>query len=351
MTRDPGKLRKRRWLLLVLVSVLLAGGFWWLLRSGGLPVLPSSDVIWRLGWGPVVVYSLLWQLTLFFKALRWYFQLAPLASVPISRVFSASWVGYSAQLLIPLKAGEFVRPALISRGTPITFFAAVSTSATERIVDAIFGSTILIVCLLNAQVLDPLPERIGDLPVPAKVVPTLGYGFAALALVAVLVVVIFYIKREASKRLIQLTLGKISPKASAVVQEKLGELADGLTLVSSPKHGLRYALMTAMYWGSYMLGIWYVVRASGFSELSLAQAGVVTGTLAFSFSMPNAPGYFGIFQVSIYAALAVFYPASAVQDLGATAVFWLYVLQLGWSLSMAPIGAWMEHRAIRRAQA
>jgi hypothetical protein len=351
MESKPSQLRRRRVIVLALASIALGGGFFWLLNAGGLPIVPSSEVIWRLGLDGVLIYSLLWLVTVFFKSARWYFQLAPIADVPLIRVFSASLVGYAAQLILPLKTGEFARPALISRGTNVSFFAAVSTSAAERILDALFGSVLLISCLLSARVLDPLPDRIGELPVPAKLVPTLGYSFAGMAIIAVLVVSVFYWKRTASQRVIHATLGKVSPRFGQVVQQKLGELADGLSLLSSAKLSLRYTLVTAIYWASYVFGIWYLFRASGFREFSFAQAGVVTGTLAFSFSMPNAPGYFGVFQVSIYAALAMYYSPEVVQDLGATAVFWTYVLQLGWSIALAPVAAYVEQRHVRSSLA
>ncbi|MEN9577094.1 MAG: hypothetical protein RJA70_103 [Pseudomonadota bacterium] len=350
MARDPGTIRRRRWLTLLGGSLLLVFGFAWLLRAGGLPVLPPADVIWRIDPLAVLVYSGIWLLTIGLKVWRWSYQLAPIGTVPAWRVFSATLVGNAAQLLLPLKTGEFVRPALIARGTPITFLAAVSTSATERIVDAVFGSLLLIVGLLNATTLDPLPERIGDLPVPARLIPVLGYSFAGLALGAVAVVVLFYIFREASARLIEASLGRISPRIGGTVQRRLGELAQGLALLSSPRNGGRYVATTALYWATYALGLWYLLRQCGFAELSLAQAAVVSGTLAFSFSLPNAPGFFGMFQVSVYAALAVFYPAEQVRDLGATAVFWTYVLQLGWSFLLAAPGAWLEHQALTKAR-
>lgn len=340
---------RRRWLTLALSSAVLFGGFWWLLGAGGLPVLPTGEALWRIGWSGVVFYSAIWLVTLTLKAWRWSFQLAPLAPVPWFRVYSASWVGAAALLVLPFKTGELTRPALISRGTPLSFFAAVSTNATERIVDAVFSSVLLIVCLPLAHILDPLPDRIGQLPVPAKLVPVFGYSFAVLALCAVGAVVVFYVFRDACKRLISATLGRLWPRASNVVQSKLGELAEGFGFLSSPRHAVGYLLATAIFWTLYVLGIWYLLRASGFPGLTLAQAGVVSGTLAFSFSLPNVPGFFGSFQVAVYAALAALYPVHLVQDAGSTAVFWLYVLQIGWSLALAVPGGFIERNSIVRA--
>lgn len=341
----------RRWILIGLASIGFGYACWLLLSSGGLPVVPPAEVIWRLELTAVFAYSGLWLLTLFFKAFRLRFQLLPLGSFPLHRVFSASVVGYAGQLLLPFKTGELARPALVSRGSDIPFLAAVSTSATERIVDAIFGSVLLLLCLPNADLLQPLPDRIGDLPVPVQLVPVLGYAFAAVALVSSVVVGVFYARRKECAGWLNQSLGPRWPNTAKLLRLKLEELADGFALLTDRKQALRYVLVTALYWISYTLGLWYVVAASGFNELSLSQAGVIAGTLAFSFAIPNAPGYFGVFQVAIYAALAAFFAPAAVQDQGATAVFWIYVLQLGWLLALTPVGVLVEWWSIRRARA
>lgn len=344
------KLRNRRVFVLIVLSVGLGGVFWWLLRAGGLPLVPSEQAIRRVGFGGVLGYSALWLVTMFLKAYRWRYQLELLAPVPLIRVLSASAASFAAQLLLPLKTGEFARPALISRGSSISFMAAMSTSATERIVDVLLASAILMVSLLNADVLSPLPERIGNLPVPAKIVPTLGYIAAVASLAAITLVGLFYSFREGAQRFISLTVGRFSPKFGAQLESKLSDLAQGFKLIASPRQALKYLLASCFYWWVLIFGILFLLRSSGFTDATWSHAGVLAGLLAFSFALPNPPGFFGTFQVSVYGALAVFYPADVVQDLGATAVFWLYVLQFGWVFALAPIAFWVEQREVSRAK-
>jgi hypothetical protein len=56
--------------------------------------------------------------------------------------------------------------------------------------------------------------------------------------------------------------------------------------------------------------------------------------------VPNAPGYFGAFQLSLFAGLALYFRTDVVVSSGAVFVFYAYVVQLGVTVSIA-ICAWI----------
>jgi hypothetical protein len=73
------------------------------------------------------------------------------------------------------------------------------------------------------------------------------------------------------------------------------------------------------------------------------QAGVVLGVLGLGLAVPNAPGYFGTFQISGYSALVLFYPLAVVMSAGAAFLFLLYVIQMTLTLlAAAPALLWMN---------
>jgi hypothetical protein len=55
---------------------------------------------------------------------------------------------------------------------------------------------------------------------------------------------------------------------------------------------------------------------------------VVLGVLCLGVLAPQAPGFFGAFQVSLYAALAMYFAPEQVVGPGSAFVFLLYVVQL-----------------------
>src|SRR6185436_18938982 len=79
----------------------------------------------------------------------------------------------------------------------------------------------------------------------------------------------------------------------------------------------------------------------GFVDFSFARACVVTGVLAiFGVLLPNAPGFVGAYQFSLYAGLAIFYPREQVLGEGALFVFLIYLAQILVVVSLAGWAAW-----------
>jgi glycosyltransferase 2 family protein len=70
------------------------------------------------------------------RAWRWGNLLAPLGRVGFADLFSATMVGFASALLIP-RAGEIVRPWLVSRRHPIPTSAGFATIILERLMDLI----------------------------------------------------------------------------------------------------------------------------------------------------------------------------------------------------------------------
>jgi hypothetical protein len=91
------------------------------------------------------------------------------------------------------------------------------------------------------------------------------------------------------------------------------------------------------------VGIELILWGVGIAPVSLARACAIMGVLHLGVLLPNAPGFFGSFQVSIYAGLAMYYPPDRVTTTGSAVVFLLYVSQIGLSLLLAA-GALLSER-------
>jgi hypothetical protein len=320
------------------------------MREGGLAVLPNEEQLRSVSFVHLAAFSALFLFALTMRIVRWHWQLKPIGPVPMHRIFSTSCLANAAVVLLPFRSGELIKPTLISRSSSVPFMAALATSGCERIIDALSASILLIVSLTGAQIREPLPERIGDLPIPASVVPTLGYSAAAVTLAASALVLFFFYFRAPTIRLIKALSGLVSPRLGTLLEEKLTELTLGFEFLKNLADAGKYLGTTFAYWASHLLAIWYLLLHTGFASCTLAQAGVVLGTIAFSASLPNAPGFFGIFQIAIYASLALFYPVSEIQAQGSVAAFWLYALEIGWVLALAPL-AWVLRLLVARKAA
>lgn len=330
------------------VSLAIAGFFVWLMRAGAMPLLPAEQALAQVKWWTVGAYLLGWSVVHVLRAARWKLLLTPIADVSLTRVFAASFLGFFAILVLPLRAGEVVRPVMIREQGRLSAWAAAGTLGAERIVDGLMLSLMLFVALQVATPLDPLPERLGDLPISVALVPRAAYAALALFTSALLVMLAFYRWNAATRRLIAAALGIVSPRLADWVAARIEHVAHGLRFLSRWRSSVPFLMMTGAYWLLNAACTWLLARGVGFPEFTLAEACVVTGVLALGILVPNAPGFFGAYQFSLYAALAVFYPREPVLAQGAALVFIMYLAQTLITVVFAGWAGFLSRRSAAR---
>ncbi len=323
--------------LVLAVSILVTGGFVWLLKRGALPVVPP-----RSAWENLNPWSMLGFTAAFFavhviRCVRWRLLVQKEYQPSVGRTISISFVSYGAQVLLPFRLGEAVRPALIRSHTKLPLGTAAGVSAAERIVDGLVLSLILMVALLCSTRLSPLPDHIGALPIPAAVVPALAWsgviGFGVLALTMVVV----YLYQGPLRRWLERHLARVSPKLAQWAERTTGTVVGGFAFVRELDTTPRFVVLTLVYWAMNAVAFWLLLWGVGVPSPTLLQAGVVQGVMGLGLVVPNAPGYFGTFQISAYAALVLFYPLEVVTQAGAAFVFLLYVIQMLMTLASGAI--------------
>ncbi|MBN2196413.1 MAG: flippase-like domain-containing protein [Polyangiaceae bacterium] len=339
--------RERGWHRFILpgvVSFAIAGGSAWALHEGALPVVPEAGCFAEVAWWTLPIYLLLYLTTLLLRAVRWHWLLLPIQPVGIPRILRISYIFYGATIVLPFRLGELVRPSLLHRKARVSWWAASGISGAERVIDGLVLSLLLFVALQVADPLPVLPDRIGDLNVPVSVVP--GAAYSALALFAALFLAmgLFYWRREWVTLMLHRCLGVISERLADHAAGVLERLASGLGFLPKTRYSLPFLGTTLAYWGINVASVWVLVWGTGVDTLTLAQGAAVLGVLALGFLVPNVPGFFGTFQLSLYAGLAMYVPPEVVKGPGAAAVFLMYVLQMVIALVCAGIALALESR-------
>jgi uncharacterized protein (TIRG00374 family) len=335
---------KSRALARLFVSLLLAAGFVWLFRRGGLPLVPHAAAFAGLHVGLVVAYVAANCLGTYFRTFRWVHLLRPIApGLSRFRVLGIGFVGYAAVFLSPLRMGEVVRPYLLSRDREVSFFQALGTVGAERAIDGLFLTLISFVALTLAKTVSPLPNRLGELSIPVAAVPAALYGTLIAFAGALCAMVVFYRARAWARRVVELTLGRVSERLSAWVNGTLERLAEGLSFLPSRLHFARFLRETVLYWALMLTGQWLLLRGVGLRPTA-AEACVTVGVMGLGTLIPSGPGFFGAYQLSAFTALALFYPANAVLSQGAAFVFVAYCTQLAINVVSFVPGFWLMQR-------
>lgn len=138
---------------------LLAGGLAALallaLFFRGLDLAALGRALAEAAWLPLVGVSAVTVLLYGIRAWRWGGLLAPLGRVRFRDLFSSTIVGFATALLIP-RAGELVRPWLVSKRYPISVSAGFATIILERLVDLV---TVLVLFAVYLFVLPAPPMQ------------------------------------------------------------------------------------------------------------------------------------------------------------------------------------------------
>ncbi|MDC3960086.1 lysylphosphatidylglycerol synthase transmembrane domain-containing protein [Polyangium jinanense] len=333
------------WRSRLAISLLCGLGLAWILLRGGLPLYPPDGSFDLLRPWTVVAYVASLAAVHWFRAARWRHLLRPLGRVSLRDVISVSWVGFGAILLSPLRSGEIVRPYLVTRRSSVRMWEATGTVGAERVIDGLALSTILFVALRRATPLDPLPDHIGDLPVPVAAVPGAANVALFLFFSAFVAMAVFFFARDFARRATQKVVGLVSARLGERVADIVDRVAQGIRFLPSPRHLLPFLLETAAYWSVNAAGVWLLAWGSGLSGITPAEACVAMGCLGIGILVPSGPGYFGAFQLSTYMALAMYFPEHTLRGPGAAFVFVLYASQVGFHLFGLGLGLWMLRRA------
>lgn len=330
------------------VSLGIGGLFFLFLRRSGLNLAPSASNFAHVKWWTVAAYFVLYGVVHYFRAIRWAHLLKPIAVVPTRRIISISFVGFLAIMLLPLRMGEVVRPVLIRQKGKISGSAALGTIAAERVLDGLYVALLLAVALTFVPRLPLDGVMIGNFAVAN--VPRLGYLLVLVFAGAFAALGMFLWQRELAAKLTRTIVGVVSKGLAEKLESKITDLADGLRAVPDPKLMVPFTFETLLYWVTNALTMWLLGWGCGL-PMTVGHAFSVMGVLAMGILLPSAPGLFGAFQLSVFAALLMYFPRELVEQQGAAYVFLMYVTQLAFHLVAGIVPIFTEKLSVMDALA
>ena len=123
----------KRVLQLAVVAALTVFFLWLFLRNANLSEVAAILRKSSFGW---VLLGFAFNITaLITRTVRWRTLLDPDDPPPFYATFFANAVGYMASIVLPIRASDLARPALLSRRTSHRFSGALGTILTERVLD------------------------------------------------------------------------------------------------------------------------------------------------------------------------------------------------------------------------
>jgi len=226
------------------------------------------------------------------RALRWRFLLPHGERESVRGLFESLMVGNLATFLLPLRAGEFIRPYLLSRAGTHAFTVAFVSVVIERFFDLAF-------VLVSFAVLLPF--------VPAM--PEWAFGGAAsLFVVALAILLVMALSAVAPERVQRLgeRFVQIAPaRMHASLKRVLNDVVVGSGVLRAPARLVSVLVLTLVVWTLTFLYYDIGLRLFGVAPSPWVCV-TTTVILAFAVAAPSAPGFVGVFQTACVAAFLLF---------------------------------------------
>jgi glycosyltransferase 2 family protein len=215
---------------------------------------------------------------------------------PTGPLWHAVALGFMANNLLPLRAGELVRSYTASRLAGIRFTTVLSSVAVERIFDGL-----TIVALLTLALLAPgLPSSLTIGGVSITHLARAGGAMGAAALVVAIAVVSAPLAAEAAVRRI-FPPGKAADRTVSLIEA----VRHGLLVLRTPTRLAWVICWSLVLWLVNALGF-YVGFAAFDIPVGYYGALLLQGLLILGISVPSTPGFFGPFEAVIVAVLALY---------------------------------------------
>ena len=246
---------------------------------------------------PIVTAALLINLTLFWRTMRWRTLLAPIAHPSLGNLFSSTTIGFGSVFVFG-RAGEIVRPMVLSLKEKLNPTATLATILVERVFDMTTVATVFAVNLLFFT----FPP---DSNVDASTVSTIhrvGLLMTAGTIVGIAILILFRLKTTVVVRTLERILKPLPTRLSRTIIAFIEHLSSGLSVLLRFRELARAVFYTALVWSSVSAATWLVLSAFDLN-LSLSAALFVMGFGLIGSLVPSPGGSAGAFHAAAAAGL------------------------------------------------
>lgn len=267
--------------------------------AGALLYFSLRKVDWRQVWSaishcrvPLLLASLAISFASYFlRGLRWRVLLNTQAHLPVFTVFWANSAGYLGNNVLPARAGELIRTAMVSSQSRLSKTFVLTTALAERMMDAI------VLVVSGTVVLRFVPNKPGWLANISSPLLILGC-VAALAIISIPL-----FEGPAHQLMEKLP---VPERFAHRMESAIEHIAAGVRSFHDPSRFSGFLLLTVAIWGLDAYGATILARALGM-HMSIAVALLLLVGLGVGSALPSTPGYIGIFQFVAVTVLVPFH--------------------------------------------
>lgn len=266
-----------------------------------------------------ILIGCVWYFTgVFVISLRWQSLLRSVRSVPIRELFQLVCITYMGNNVYPMRAGEALRVALLSRSRNIPIARNAMIVLLERLFDGVVMVTFVVIGLLFVEVSDERVRTAVNILAPAFILVTAAFFLVAL-------------RPELLRSILKLVT-RLLPAKLAHVIENLGEdIIAALGCLRSPADLLKSVVFS---YGSWMLeaSTYWIVSQAFNLGVDYPTMLLTLGVVNLASLIPASPGQFGVFEffcILVLTTVGIAEPQASAFAVTIHLVIWLPVTVAG----------------------
>ena len=225
---------------------------------------------------------------IWFRAVRWRILLKPVVEISSRDVFPIVIIGFMANNILPLRAGELARTYALSSKTGAKKSATLATIAVERLFD---GITMLGFILVSATVIS-LTSNLRHLAILAFIIFTCG----------ILFLVLLTLSGNWRDRIMQIVLGPLPETMADRIEQMAESFLVGLGVLRRRRDLALVAAYSVIAWSFEASTYWMIAKGFGdplAAAMTPAAALLTTGVANLATLIPSSPGYVGPFETGV----------------------------------------------------
>lgn len=241
---------------------------------------------------PLLLAAALINLTMLARSLRWHAFLAPIAKAKLTNLFVATSVGFGAIFVIG-RAGEIIRPAVLSLRERIRPSATFATILIERLYDTTAVVSLFAINLLFFS-LPPDQPNASAFETMRSVGLTLLIGLV----VGISILVILRLKAEPIITWLEQRSARLPQKLVQPLLNFIRHLAEGLSVLLNLRELAVTAFFTACVWALIIAATWLTLFAFGLNDFSIGHVIFILGFGLVGSLAPTPGGSAGAFHAA-----------------------------------------------------
>ncbi len=283
--------------LSIIVGVGISGVLIWMLfRNIDVTklfvALKDAQYLW------LIPNILMIMVTMYQRAYRWRFMLAPIKHVEFSNLLAATCIGFMANNVLPLRLGEFVRAySLSSQDKGVTKSASLATIFVERMVFDLVALLVIFGAVVTFST--SLREHIEDNMIAATKLAI------AIALFGLLAMLLLALKPNQIGNVLTRYLSFLPKKATDLIQSIIIKFSRGLEFLTDYKAVLSVSGQTLLIWILMGLSNYFVFLTFGF-DIPLDASFVLLVVVSVLILAPSTPGFLGVYHYGVVLSLSVY---------------------------------------------